>query len=266
MFDIRFPVNNNQRYFEIHYKYVLEIFKYLKCNIKYMQDTAEEPLGFSCYINNKPFLFDFGDSARINVNNNNGFPIFKFHATEKTKFDVIPFPPVSFYSWQTYYELEKQIKYDPNNEIVSNRQRPYGNATERRLQVQKMLKSMLRDEFLRTNEIQQVDYWKEINELGLSIHIPGQNSNIYDRGQAQYMAFGMCTVSPYLPEILPFNTTLDNCYIKCTDDYINLYHIILDKPNKAVEYFKEIGDRAKKIFQNTSTPEAIGEWIYLCLA
>ena len=112
----------------------------------------------------------------------------------------------------------------------------------------------------------QIDYWMDINKCLVSVCVPGATNNMLDRGQWQYMAFGCCTISPILPELLPFDKKLipDVHYIRCKDDYSDLLEKIeWCKQNR--EKCIEIGRNAKKLFLETSTPEKIVEWVTLKL-
>ena len=97
--------------------------------------------------------------------------------------------------------------------------------------------------------------------------MPGYSNNILDRGQFQYMAFGCCTISPKLPEILPFDNKLIDChdyYIFINDDYSNLLNIITKLEQNhimSLSIMMDIGYEAKELFKRTSTPEVIGKWI-----
>jgi len=264
MLKIIFPVQLNQRYWNIHYKYLLSIFTYLNCDITFRENLDIDSTSFFVIINNEKFIIDFADSSEYRKLGN-GEPIFKFHTKKEDLDKVIPFPPVSFYNWEEFYKLEKEIKYNPENMIVSNRQRAYAGALERRTKVQTSLKALLVPAFLRTDIITQEDFWKEVNEIGLSICIPGQNNNMVDRGQIQLMSFGCCTVSPYLPEQLPFGLSFDDCYWKMKDDYSDLIPLIQEYPKNSSSVYKKIGDNAKELFMKTCTPESIGDWVELCL-
>ena len=262
MFKIIFPVFNNQRYWEIHYTYLLNIFKFLKCDITFRANLDIDSTSFFVIINNEKFIIDFADSSEYRKLGN-GEPIFKFHTKKEDLDKVIPFPPVSFYDWAEFYKLENEIKYNASG-YVTSRQRPYCGALERRLKVQYLLKRCYLD--VQTNLLEQVDYWKEISNIGVSVFVPGQNNNIYDRGHAQYLAFGCATISPNLPEVLPFNRDIvgNYHYIKCLDDYTDFPKLIDDVLVKP-EYLKQVGENAKMLFRETSTPEKIGQWIKVWL-
>ena len=256
MFKIIFPEYTGQRYYHIHYLYLLEIFRYLKCDI-----TFRKIDGCVININNTDFLFDYSDDATVIPKCD--LPIFKFHTLEKDLDKVIPFPPISFLNWDQYYNLARQIKYNPENNVVSNRQRPYGNALERRNKVQSYLKGLLVEKYLKTEIIDQKAFWKEINDIWAFIHIGGYCQNIIDRAPFQIMAFGGLVISNKIPEQLPFRCNFDGCYLMCEDNYSNLDYIILEKPMQFLKRYRNIAEEAKIRFQNTSTPSAIGDWISL---
>ena len=54
MFDIIFPQNSLQRYWDIHYKYLLKLFDYLDCHISFQ---CRDDLIVT--VDKKDFLFDF---------------------------------------------------------------------------------------------------------------------------------------------------------------------------------------------------------------
>ena len=265
MFDVIFPLNIGQRYYQIHYEYVFNIFKYLKCRITLGEnlDFNSTNTAFKCQIDGKRVIFDFADSNEYRKLGNDE-PIFKFHTKKEDLDKVIPFAPVSFYDWGRYFDLEKKINYQARG-FISSRQRPYAGALERRTRVQTLLYSTFKHDVafdLRGQE----DYWEEVDKVRLAVFVPGQNNNIYDRGHAQYLAFGCATISPFLPEVLPFNTpiTANVHYIRCMPNYDDLVKLIQDV-EKQRDYLLTVGKYAKELFTRTSTPEKLGEWINLCL-
>jgi len=250
MYNIIFPKFTDQRYWDLHFKYILNLFLYLKCNITY-QERSE----FIITVNNKDFLIDYSDSSN---ERNLNIPTFKFHC-QKESGQIFAFPTVSFYNWENYYKLEKEINYNIKTDLISNRQTPYGNAQNRRLEIQKLLKNTY-SKLVLLSKIEQEDYWKEINKIKIAVFVPGYSNNMIDRGQLQYFAFGCCTISPNLPDILPFNNKIidGKHYIKCKDDYSDLISII---NNLKIEDSLEIGRNAKSLFKNACIPEKIDQWI-----
>lgn len=290
MFSIVFPEPSSQHYWDIHYLYVLRIFQYLKCSVSFQAGLDVTSTSFKCCIDGKWFLFDFSDSA---TSLDNPLPTFKFHCSQETD-GIFCFPPVSFYDWDQYYQLEKEIQYNPLSSFwVSSRQRPYGGAVERRVRVQNILRRIADDHErlcqnngwvvndadkhkVFTDIIEQEEYWKEINNINIAVFVPGHHNNMIDRGHLQYLAFGCLTVSPDLPECLPFGRKLigydnfpklmpqktDAHYLKCKDDYSNLISIIMwNGIHSFVHPFSQISENAKTLFKETCTPEAIGRWI-----
>jgi hypothetical protein len=250
-----FPAKTTQRYWDIHYKYVHDILKGVG-PVELRTITSDTPGGFKVCIEGKWCVFDFGDSG--NHVNKHEFPVFKFHyRKEHEKLDgVYPFLPVCFYNWK---HLDLPITYRATGDRVLNCQRPYANALQRRKKLRTILKQYNVDWRVK---IPQVDYWKKINDCLVSVFVPGQNNNMLDRAHTQFLAFGCCTISPNLPEILPYNNSLipDTHYIKCADDYSDLTAKI-DWCKEHRDKCLEIGNNAKLLFRKNLTQPKLIEWI-----
>jgi hypothetical protein len=92
--------------------------------------------------------------------------------------------------------------------------------------------------------------------------VPGARNDILDRGQLQAMAFGCCTISPVLADCLAWNKELvpGVHYLSCANDYSDLIEKIeWCKSNR--DKCIEIGQNAKILFQETSVPSKLLEWI-----
>ena len=250
MFRVTFPADMGQQYYNLHFKYVLNILKELDCQI-----TIEERPAFTVTIGKKTFLMDFADTndvARTTL------PVFKFHCHEETD-NVFAFPPVSFHNWKQYELLLDGVKYKAEG-VLSNRQRAYGNAKSRRSALKMLLQMRYPD--TRTEQIPRIKYLQEVEDTFIAIFSPGWCNNMLDRAQFQYMGLGCCTMSPRLPEILPFGKTLvpGIHYIMCKDDYSDvpdLVEFFRETPNACIE----IGNNAKELFQEIAIPRSIGKWI-----
>jgi hypothetical protein len=170
---------------------------------------------------------------------------------------------VSFYDWEYYNEFSK-LKHMYGLNKVINRQRPYGDALQRRQKVQNILKKYLDCQF---DIIDQKLYWNEATSNTISVCVPGQNNNMLDRGQLQWMAFGGITISPELPEILPWMGKEQNLYqpfqtyIKCKDDYSDLTNLIDYYMENEAEILELISNNAKAMFMQSCTPIKLVEWI-----
>jgi len=253
VFKIIFPEFRNQRYWRIHFEYVLNIFKYLKCDILY-QNRAQD---FIVTIDGQDFFFDHADYTNVERKDFN-LPTFKFHCLNSSN----AFSPVSFGDWDQYYSLKDKLTYNGVGYLTS-RQRPYAGALQRRTDVQNLLKKHFK---VQTVLLDQKLYLKEVSRILTSVFVPGYCNNMLDRAQFQYMALGCATISPNLPEMLPFNQVLipGKHYIRCKDDYSDLVDIVKGAACEQ-DYLKGIGNNAKKLFEETSTPEKLGEWIALHL-
>jgi hypothetical protein len=253
MLKIKFPLQTNQRYYSIHFKYLLNLLKFGGCDISYYTRKDDALI---LNIEGKEFNFDYWDDAL--KENTSNLPGFKFHCIQENV-TTFAFSPVSFYDWGNYSFLRSQINYGAKGNI-SYRQRPYANAQKRRMVVRQLLQQNFGDLLL--TPIPQEDYWREINNCLVTICVPGFCNNMLDRGQFQYMALGACTISPKLPEVLPFGYRIiaGSHYLKCADDYSDLVDIVQwCKENSAACI--AIGLRAKALFLATSTPSKLINWI-----
>ena len=250
--DIKFPLNIGQRYYDIHYKYVLNIFKYLKYNISFV----DRGMAFIVTLNGKDFLFDYADTnleANDLIVTKEKLPTFKFHA--ETADNVYPFPSVSFYDWDEYKRLRDTIKYNPANDHFSYRTHAYGNARQRRTDVFNMIKPLGN---VLTGMIPQSSFFAEINSIRAYIHVGGHHANMCDRSESQMFALGCPVITSYIPDLLPQCATWDSCYIKCADDYSDLTKIIYSVTD---EELLKASHRAKWVFENYCTPEAIDKYL-----
>jgi len=262
---IQFPINNGQRYYKIHYEFVHRVFEAGSAQIELKQIPMVNTSNFKCKIDGKDVIFCFSDdnnSFGINDPELNNIPVFKFHYGQGNLFgnNVFPFSPISFHNWNEYYEMEKEINYQCSGVILNN-QRAYGGAVDRRNNVRGILFKEFgsRVDFSLTD---QKSYWRKINSALVSIHVPGFCNNMLDRAQLQMMAFGCCTISPYLYEIVPYGAEDGSKpmslqpwlhYIRCKDDYSDLVEKIKwceSNKNKCVE----IGQNAKRAFLHFLTP------------
>ena len=253
MLKVKFPAFKAQRYYKIHFQYLLDIFKHTQCDISFYDREDDQLIVF---INGKEIEFNYWDD--ISKYSENNILTFKFHCEGRNS-KAIPFTPVSFYDWAGYTTLESAIRYKAVGRI-SYRQRAYGNAVERRKKVLELLKQRCVN--LSYVLLPQLDYWKDIGNCSVAVFVPGYSNNILDRAQLQYMFLGCATISPHLPEQLPFNRNIwpGGHYIQCKDDYSDLIEKIeWCKDNK--EKCKEIGKNAKELTQFTSTPHNLVNWI-----
>jgi len=251
--NITFPLNAfKPLYYDTYFKYVLNMFLYLGYKVTHY-DNHEV---FRVIIDDKEVFFDYADDSQII---GQGRPNFKFHYRGGVE-NMYAFSPPSFYNWEEYYSLIKTVSYKATG-YVSCRQVPYATGRERRLLARRILGNIGRFELL-----PQSFYLQDIKNCLVSVCAPGHNAHILDRGQFQYMGLGVCTISPSLPEILPFNKTLmpGVHYLECKEDFSDLLDII-EWCKLNTQNCIEIGQNAQQLFQATSTPEKVVEWIKECI-
>lgn len=250
-------------YYSTHISYVLSILSANKVAITYKGEGYFNY--FYLHINKIPFVFDFSDHTNINENAYlSCASYFKFHANFsllQTYKKMKSFSPVSFYDWEQMNKLQKEIKYTCNNNSIINMQTPGGAAYQRRIMVQKMLKTRYKEEVKITPE-SQINYWNTIKNCLVHVYVPGARNNMIDRGHLQCLAFGCCTISPKIIDYLAYDRPLleNHHYISCKDDYSDLVDKIeWCKHNRKI--CVEIGKNAQQLFNETSSPKKLWESI-----
>ena len=256
------------KYYCVHYAYLLNIFKVLNFSIELKDMPAFDSVGFKIYINGQEVIIDFSDHLKIlpGYDVESDIPYFKYHYCmdrHEAYKNVYPLSPVSFHNWIVYRSMLPKIKYVATGKILNN-QRPGGNATERRVKVQKILVDTFGEQVDLHFYPNQPVFWKLINECLVSVCIPGARNDILDRGQIQYMAFGCCTISPEIKCVLPWHKKLESNvhFVECNPDYSDIVEKIeWCKENRLICI--QIGQNAKRLFDKTSLPIRIWEWMRL---
>lgn len=253
-----------EQYYSTYVRYVINILLENSVDIRY--DGINIDARYFMMVNNHKITIDYSDHPVLEPSLFNCEAYFKFHCRDEHLLNknVYPFAPTSFYDWQQYRRLREQIIYKCNNSVVLNVQRPYGNATERRNYVREILYKKYKspNNLIYSPDYGQEDYWKLINNCLVHVFVPGCYNDMLDRGHIQYLAFGCCTISPKIVDLLPYSTKLVSGmhYIECKPDYSNLI--------EKIEWCKthrddciEIGMNARRLFEYSCTPKRLWEWI-----
>jgi len=256
------------KYYNCHYKFILNIFEYLGFEIEYCPPTQLDIPRFTLQIDGETIVIDFSDHVKLNKYHENYKYYFKYHYTEglhEQYSHIFPLGAISFLDWKQYYKLREKIHYTANGDKILNNQRVFGNAVKRRIKVRQILKEKYGNllDLQRTN---QTTYWKKANDCLVSVHVPGARNDMLDRAQHQFFAFGMCTISPKLNTYLAYKEKIipNIHYIECKPGYADLIEKIewcKENRDKCVQ----IGKNAQKLFLKTSTPDKIWEWMKCCL-
>ncbi len=260
------PKYTGQRYYDTHYKFVIELLKAAGIEVKLYRDKRKGR-GFVMHYRDRSILIDFGDHLIVADDYSKYDVQFRFHYSYKRHKELkntFPLTPISFYDWTEYFKLEKMLKYNASGMILSN-QRPGAAALKRRKLVQYRLIDWFGGQ-IDTSFTNKKAFWKKVNKCLVSVCVPGARNDILDRGQFQYMAFGACTISPQLDIVLPYWKELKPGvhYIACRDDYSDLLSVIEQCINDRDACIR-IGTQAKKLFKDYCTPAKIVEWMNKCL-
>lgn len=242
-------------YYNIHIRYLMEFFKEAGYRVRTEGETSTSPTSFTITIDDKKYAVCFSDFQEVTDPTN--LPCIKLHCSEeilKQNRKIVPFPPVSFYSWKEYEALSKEIEYKANTDLVLNMQRPYAGAKERRTKVQSLLSSYQGEIDLRSN-IPQHNFWKRINDCLVAVFVPGARNDMIDRGSLQYLAFGCCIISPLITDVFWEGVRLipNLHYIQCRPDYSDLLDRIEWAKNNRQNCI-EMGKEAKVFFEDFCLP------------
>lgn len=258
------------RYYGVHIKYIYNLFTYAKEHVELVDATSfkiRSHVGFEMRIDGKLVLVDFSDFQKTDFNKlQNYAAVFKFHYSDDFKNikNIHPFSPVNFHDWDLFYKIKDSINYKAEGLILNN-QNPAGAAVDRRNKVREVLSKQYGTNYdcsITSPEI----FYKKVNDCLVSVCVPGARNDMLDRGQGQYMFLGACTISPKLVTVLSYNKDLipGVHYVECKPDYSDLIEKIEWVRNNKAEAIK-IGQNAKNLFLETSTPEKQIQWIKKCL-
>lgn len=272
---ILFPERTDLLYRSKHFKYLRNIFKYVGVPVESMYEEKFTPIEFDawkdlyspglnhkvvekkslgCSIDGKRVVFEmshFKDSECTDTT-------FAYHCYGETE-NVHSFSPTSFLDWAKFYSMKPSYAATG---IINCRQRVPGDVFKERIQNILSLEFPGRVRF----DMAQNQLLEEVGKCFVAVRLHKHFSEIgkpmLDAEQLQYMGLGVCTISPNLPEILPYGREIvaGEHYIRCMEDYsdlVELIHWCEMNRTKCVE----IGSNARKLFLDTSTPTKLVEWI-----
>jgi len=270
--DINAP-NQWHRYYSTHPQYVLNLLTKGGADVKMVPATnfdCRSTISFDCLIDGHLCKFDFNDHEIVDRDVSSKYKAyFKFHYHKSHDIgprekNIFPFSPVNFHDWDLYNKLEPTINYVAKGKVLNN-QAPAGNAVERRNHVAKILEEAFGSNLDRTRYPKE-EFYKLINNASAIVCVPGARNNMLDRGQGQQMGLGACTISPKLNTRLSYHGMLipGVHYVECKPDYSDLIEKV-NWVNENKDNAVQIGNAAKKLFLETSTPLKQVEWIKQCV-
>jgi hypothetical protein len=195
------------------------------------------------------------------------FVVHWFDNIHKKYNNVFPLCPVNFTNWALFEKLRKNINFLPDKDkLILNNQRPMGDRWRRQ-----KAQTLIKKHYPNQNDTKyysgnQENFFMNLNKALVSVHVPGCREDILDRGQTQMFGLGACTISPYMKEKLAWNVKVEawTHYVPCQPDMSDLVEKInwcMERPQMC----KEIGENAKKLFDDNIHPTKLKEWFEKCL-
>lgn len=267
----------DHKYSLIHFAFFLQYFKISGVNVELIDSTdtvfvCDDKLIFSCVLNDKQFIVDYADHHYKNWKQQfENIPYFKFQTTSEKNNDIISLgPPIvgakiknlKGATMREYMHMRNHFEYVPDNNKILAKQLPNGAATERRNYVHQLLLNSYGDEVDTNVDCDQWQFWEMHKNALVSVCVPGATNNMADRGQTELFGLGVCTVSPEIKTLFPYNKqpTPNYHYIKCKDDYSDLINVI-NKLKKNPERTIRVAANARRFFEKYYTPEVYAKWI-----
>jgi len=279
---LEFPEKYKQhRYNNAHFSFIIDCARTAGIAIIFKPDSDKIWVGndknktrhanmFSCILDNKQIIIDFMDFAKYDKSKQNiNIPYFKMHSDPllNSQNNIFPIGPSILYPrsiFKEYLNVINNFKFKCSNNEIKNKQKPRGQAKQRRTKIQILLKKNFKNIDINYKST-PLNFWKEHENCLVSICVPGANNNMLDRGQLELMGLGVCTISPNIPTKISWNkqVTPDVHYLRCKDDYSDLVKLIKWCMNNKKEC-ENIGGNAKELFSSYLMPNKYWEWIEKC--
>jgi hypothetical protein len=274
--NLKFPVEyQTHKYSLIHFSFFIQYAKIAGIDVELIESTdkvfiSDDQLIFSCLVNDQQIVIDYADHCtRSWQNQYTSIPYFKFQTNFPLPKNCIPLGPPMVgvkkkdskgATMREYMSTRYHYNYIPEKNILC-KQMPNGAATERRLNVHRLLSDNFDNIDISCNN-DQIDFWRAHENCLVAVCVPGATNNMVDRGHMELIGLGVCTISPQLYTIFPHYQQLKEGihYIKCKDDYSDLVDII-NTLQKNTEISKSIGSNARKFYDEYYTPDAYWQWI-----
>lgn len=259
-----FPKNEGQRYWKMHYAYVLNSLKAAGFEVRFKAGLEVAGSRFKVEVYGREIVIDFRDFFDVGDAVHSDLPYFKFHrnAELRAKYkNVFPLGPISVDDWPTFLKIRSNGQYTAKGRTIMNNQRAYGDAVTRR----KKVKTDLTRKFggrLDARFHRQGEFWRRGLDCLVSVCVPGARNDILDRGQVQFMGLGICTISPELVCELPYEQMPQPGvhYITCDPGYRDLAEKIRWCEEHREECV-EIGKAARELFDRCCLPKAKWEYV-----
>lgn len=271
-----FPEEYQQhRYSLIHFNFFVQYARVAGVDVELVNSDerifiSSDQLIFSCLVNDQQVIVDYADHSTKNWKHcYPGLPYFKFQCNLPMVDGMIPLgPPMVGVKKQgskgatlrEYNHTKWNYNYQPGSTVLC-KQLPNGAATERRKVVHTILDENFENVDISANN-DQIDFWYAHENCLAAVCVPGATNHMVDRGHIELIGLGVCTISPELRTVFPQHQLLqaDKHYIKCQADYSDLVDIIVSL-EKTPDKCKQIGDEARKFYDEYYSPKKYWQWI-----
>ena len=166
---------------------------------------------------------------------------------------------------EEYHTIRSVGQYLCRSDVVSNVQRIFGAAVERRTLVRnKLVNAFDAEQLLLAGQAQKAgSYWKSMLNCLVVVSVPGASMRTLDRNQVEAFGLGVCTISPKIHTVLANNVVpvADEHYLECRDDFSDVVDIINWCKNNRDDC-RRIGTNAKQLFDENCTPVKLWEWMH----
>jgi hypothetical protein len=279
MTDIQFPNQQvKHHYYGKHADFIFKMAALVGKTSEYVGYTNQiwfSPANFSFLYKGKQILVNTGDLLLLD-DLSPDILYFKYHYNESEHGhikNVFPLgsmfiSPAPLTTYQHFFGLiEEDGFYNSANNMILSKQRPFGQAVERRKIVQSILRIKYGNEF--DCEVQKGDHighWKAQRNCLVNVCVPGARPDMVDRGHLESMGLGVCVVAPPITDVLAgfIQPVAGVHYVECKADYSNLVRVVeWCKDNR--DRCQEIGDNCKELFRKYYTPENYWKWIDECM-
>ena len=261
-----------QRYHRNYVRYVANAFAAAGVPVEFAGDSTPGQCMYEVDWGGRRFIVDYNDYTDLPECSLPDLPRFKFSfcAAHRHVPGLYPFSPISVLDWPQYDRARQEVRYGGGERVFFIQTPHHGDEGPtdnwaRRLLLQRVIPEAFGSR-ADTAFYPLGEYWRCVDRALVRVFAPGSRNDMLDRGHAQYLGLGCCTVSPRLSTVLPWWEPLvpGTHYVPCADDYSDVVDVIRWCDGHRAECVR-IGRAAAALFERCSTPVRLVAWVRACL-
>lgn len=229
----------------------------------------------SCVLDGQQIIINFLDRSNWELSHlHPDVPYFKtqYDATVNVNPNVFPIGTIYGLSANNigvetlteYDRIRTTGQYKCESNVISNVQRIFGAAVERRTKVRDMLLDNFDYQHLKLTgqQMSAAEYWQSVLASLVIVSVPGSSMRTLDRNQVEAFGLGVCTISPKIHTLLPNGMlpVASEHYLECSDDFSDVVDLI-NWCKKNRNECRQIGADAKRMFDDNCAPVKLWTWI-----